>query len=145
MHDTVITQPSGERHRTFHKRKTSMNDTALKKVVLIVDDHPRMLRFMEIELKLSGFEVITTTSGREALDIVRSGRPDFMILDIMMPDMDGYEVLQELRSFSTMPVIAVSASISNGAKALEMGADGFFTKPFRALEIVPKINELLER
>jgi two-component system KDP operon response regulator KdpE len=121
-----------------------MNETSGKKVILIVDDQPRMLRFMEIELKLSGFDVVTATSGREALAIVRSGGPDLMILDILMPDMDGYEVLGELRAFSELPVIAVSASISNSAKALEAGANYFFAKPFRASEIVPKMNEYLE-
>ena len=75
---------------------------------------------------------------------VRSGGPDLMILDILMPDMDGYEVLGELRAFSELPVIAVSASISNSAKALEAGANYFFAKPFRASEIVPKMNEYLE-
>jgi two-component system KDP operon response regulator KdpE len=122
----------------------AMNENAVKKIILIVDDQPRMLRFMEIELRLSGFEVITTTSGVEALEIARSGRPDLMILDILMPEIDGYEVLRQLRGFSDLPVIAVSASITNSAKALELGANSFFAKPFRANDIVPKINAFLE-
>lgn len=139
----VRTYSARDRYRPFPDRNYPMNNTTAKKVILIVDDQPRMLRFMEIELKLSGFDVITTTSGYEALDIARAGKPDLMILDILMPEIDGYEVLRELRGFSELPVIAVSASISNSSQALELGANHFFSKPFRAHEIVPKINELV--
>ena len=136
---------TGDRQPSSAPRNDRMKDGPAKKIILIVDDQPRMLRFMEIELRLSGFEVITTTTGSEALDIIRSRRPDLMILDILMPEMDGYEVLRRLREFSELPVIAVSASVTNSSRALELGANSFFTKPFRAHEIVPKINEHLQK
>jgi CheY-like chemotaxis protein len=120
-----------------------MNDTQKKKRVLVVDDHPKVLRFMEIDLRLRGFEVITTTSGKEALDIVRSAKPDIMLLDIVMPGMDGFEVLRQLRTFSYLPVIAFSASIANHDEAMRLGANAFISKPFKINDMMSNINALL--
>jgi two-component system KDP operon response regulator KdpE len=120
-----------------------MNDIEKKKLVLVVDDHPRVLRFIEIDLKLRRFEVVTTTSGEEALELVKSKKPDIMLLDIIMPGMDGFEVLRRLRAFSQLPVIAFSASHGNHDDALRLGANAFITKPFHPDTMVRRIEAFL--
>ena len=120
-----------------------MNTEGKKQRVLVVDDHSRVLRFIEIDLKLRGFEVITTTSGSEALELVKSAKPDIMLLDIIMPEMDGFEVLKKLRAFTQLPVIAFSASPGNYRDAMRLGANDFMPKPFQPDEMVRKIKALL--
>ena len=120
-----------------------MNLPARNKLILIVDDEPKVLRFMEIELKLFGYNVKTATRGKQALEIVKTSKPDIMLLDIVMPDMDGFEVLRQVRGFSRMPIIAVSASIANGQEAIESGANEFHTKPFKVRDIVTRIRNYL--
>jgi two-component system KDP operon response regulator KdpE len=120
-----------------------MNPEEKKQRVLVVDDQPKVLRFIEIDLKLRGFEVITTTSGSEALELVRSAKPDIMLLDIIMPGMDGFEVLKKLRNFTQLPVIAFSASPGNYHEAMRLGANDFMSKPFQADEMASKIKSLL--
>jgi len=119
-----------------------MNKDGKKQLVLVVDDHPRVLRFIEIDLKLRGYEVITTTSGEEALGLVKSKKPDIMLLDILMPGIDGLEVLRRLRGFSRLPVIAFSASPGERDSAMQLGANDFLSKPFQPDDIVRKINIL---
>ncbi len=109
----------------------------------MVDDQPKVLKFIEISLKLRGFEVITTTSGEEALELVKSVRPDIVLLDIVMPGVDGFKVLEEIRIFSKLPVIAFSASPGNQQPALRLGADDFLHKPFSPDAAVRKIETLL--
>jgi len=120
-----------------------MSETKKKQCVLVVDDHPKVLRFIEIDLKLRGFEVVCTTSGQQALDLVKSAKPDIMLLDIIMPEVDGFEVLQKLRAFTDLPVIAFSASPGNYDNAMRLGANDFMPKPFNADEMVGRINKLL--
>jgi DNA-binding response OmpR family regulator len=122
-----------------------MNDTEKKSLVLIVDDHRPVLRFIEINLKLNGFEVITTTSGAEALEIIKTENPDIMLLDIVIPELDGFEVLRQLRAFNQMPVIAISARSDNYNKAMELGANVFIIKPLNVDELSGRIKELLGR
>ena len=113
--------------------------------MLVVDDHPKVLRFIEIDLKIRGFEVITTTSGNQALELVKSVGPDIMLLDIVMPGMDGFEVLRKLRDFTELPVIAFSASPGNYHEAMRLGANDFVPKPFQPDEMASKIEALLAR
>jgi two-component system KDP operon response regulator KdpE len=120
-----------------------MNDLANKRLILVVDDQPRVLRFIEIDLKLRGFEVITTTSGEEAIQLAKSIKPDIMLLDIVMQGMDGFEVLRQLRAFSQLPVIAISASHASRDEAINEGADDFMTKPFRPDDMVKRISVLI--
>ena len=122
-----------------------MSNAVKKQKVLVVDDHPKVLRFIEIDLKIRGFNVITTTSGREALQLVSSVHPDIMLLDIIMPDMDGLEVLKRLRLFSDLPVIAISASPGEFDDALLLGANHFMMKPFNPDEIANAIRNLISR
>jgi DNA-binding response OmpR family regulator len=116
-----------------------------KQRILVVDDHPKVLRFIEIGLTLRGYEVITTVSGAEALELVKSARPDIMLLDIIMPVMDGFEVLKKLRCFTQLPVITFSASAENCHDAIKLGASDFLTKPFEPDEMARRIEALLDR
>ncbi len=115
----------------------------MKKRILLVDDQPKVLKFLEIDLKLHGFEVLTTTSGEEALELIKSKKPDVMLLDIIMPGMDGFEVLKQLRAFSQLPVIAFSASAVNQNDAISLGANDFVPKPFDPEEMARRIERLL--
>ena len=122
-----------------------MNQTEKKRIVLVVDDERKVLRFMEIDLKLRGFEVITTTSGEEALELIESAKPDIILLDIVMAGTDGFEVLRRLRTYSPLPVIAFSASIANYDEAMRLGANIFISKPFKINDMVRNINTLLNQ
>lgn len=123
----------------------SVSQIKEKQTVLIVDDHKEVLRFMEIGLKHHGFEVITATSGQEALDIIRAREPHIMLLDIIMPVMDGLEVLRKLRAFSSIPVIAFSATPENHDDALNCGANDFVNKPFYPEQMIGKIKSLIDQ
>ena len=122
-----------------------MNDIKKKCLVLVVDDNPKMLKFIEIDLRHLGFQVITTTSGEEAINLVRLKQPDIMLLDIIMPEIDGLEVLRRLRTFSQLPVIAFSASHGSHDDAIRLGANDFIPKPFLAHEMLRRIEVLLGR
>ena len=121
----------------------STNDTDKKRLVLVVDDERRVLKFMEIDLRFRGFEVITTTSGQEALQLIKSAKPDIVLLDIVMPEINGFLVLRQLRTFSLLPVIAFSANIANHDEAMRLGANTFISKPFKTDDIVSKIDAYL--
>jgi len=121
------------------------NHVEEKKLVLVVDDEPKVLRFIEISLKLNGFEAILATSGEEAIELIYSQKPHIVLLDIVMPGMDGLEVIRQLRTFSSTPVIAFSASAVNHDDALRLGADDFVAKPFDLDEMIDKIRELLNQ
>ncbi len=111
--------------------------------VLVVDDEPRVLKFIEVSLRLHGFEVTTLTSGKEALEQVDSLNPDIILLDIVMPEVDGNEFLKRLRTFTQLPVIAFSADSINRYKAIGNGADDFVTKPFNPEDVAERIKILL--
>jgi two-component system, OmpR family, KDP operon response regulator KdpE len=121
-----------------------LTDTApKKKCVLVVDDHPKVLKFVAIDLRLHGYDVIAVSSGSEALEQVKKTAPDIMLLDIIMPGIDGFEVLRQLRGFSQMPVITFSASASNYHDSIQFGANDFLTKPFQPDEMVRRIQALI--
>jgi len=110
--------------------------------VLVVDDDPRILRFISSSLRLAGHTVCTANCGEEALKLAESDEPDVMVLDILMPKVDGFEVLRRLRAASKMPVIAVSAHMSSAEKALSLGANCFLAKPFKPDELIKIIASL---
>jgi two-component system KDP operon response regulator KdpE len=141
---------SGTHHRSranieISTRSNWMNqEKDRKKRILVVDDEPRIGRFLSLHLGLSGYKTITVISGAEALEIVPTQNPDLILLDIVMPGMDGFRVLETLRTFSKLPVIAFSATSENGPKALELGANYFLTKPFGGDDMVRIVNRILD-
>ncbi len=114
-----------------------------KKCVLVVDDEPGIVKVLGIKLKLHGYEVIGTTSGAEAVELAREKDPDVMLLDILMPGMNGMEVLERVRTFSRVPVIVFTARPDVTQIAMKMGADDFIAKPFDPDQMVEKIRCLL--
>ncbi len=117
------------------------------KLVLVVDDEQRIVNFMRMNLELEGCRVITASNGRAALERVREDLPDIVLLDIMMPGMDGFEVLRRLRQFSSVPVIVLTAKDEEDdrIKGLELGADDYIGKPFSHRELVSRIRAVLRR
>jgi two-component system KDP operon response regulator KdpE len=117
------------------------------RMVLVVDDEPRMINFMRMNLELEGCRVITATNGRDALERARDALPDVVLLDIMMPNMDGFEVLRRLREWSTVPVIVLTAKDDeeDRIRGLELGADDYMGKPFSHRELVSRIRAVLRR
>jgi two-component system KDP operon response regulator KdpE len=117
------------------------------KLILAVDDEPRMIRFVRMNLELEGFQVTEATNGLEALEKVRDELPDLVLLDVMMPEMDGYETLERLREISTVPVImlTVKGEEEDRIRGLELGADDYVTKPFSPRELASRIRAVLRR
>lgn len=115
--------------------------------ILLVDDEERILNFLRTKLKASGFEVLTARNGEEALEQAQAQEPDLIVLDLLMPKMDGFEVLRELRSFSTVPVIILSAREADAdkIKGLRLGADDYLPKPFNPDELVARIEAVRRR
>jgi two-component system KDP operon response regulator KdpE len=118
-----------------------------KKLILVVDDEPRMVRFVRMNLELEGYQVSTASSGLEAIDKVRQEIPNLVILDIMMPEMDGYETLESIRRVSSVPVImlTVKAEEEDKVRGLELGADDYVTKPFSPRELMSRVKAALRR
>jgi two-component system KDP operon response regulator KdpE len=115
--------------------------------ILLVDDEERILNFLVAKLKASGYEVITAKNGAEALEQVQAQEPDMMVLDLNMPEMDGFEVIRGLRSFSAIPVIVLSAREADVDKirSLELGADDYLAKPFNPDELQARIEAVRRR
>jgi DNA-binding response OmpR family regulator len=109
----------------------------------VVDDEPGILKFVKMSLSMAGYQVITTTSGEEALKLVDSAKPDIMILDILMVPLSGLDVLAKLRPSSQLPVIVFTAKSNFGELALREGANAYIGKPFIPSQLVNKIEEIL--
>src|SRR5512134_123023 len=118
-----------------------------KPVVLVVDDEPQILRVMRASLPIRGYEVLTVSSGEEALNQLSKQVPDLVILDLVMPEMSGLEVCRRVREFSTVPIIILSAKGSESDKvaALDLGADDYVTKPFGMDELLARARAVLRR
>ena len=117
-----------------------MTTVERKKIVLVVDDDPAILRFIRLGLMAHGYEAVTAVDGQEALEVIRTRNPDIVILDILLPKKDGLSVLGELRGFSDVPVVAMSAHTSLREKALSLGASDFLDKPFSPDELLRRIG-----
>lgn len=115
--------------------------------ILVVDDEPRMIGFIRMNLELEGHQVVEASTGMEALESIRTRLPDVVLLDVMMPDMDGFETLRMLREFSNIPVIMLTAKGDENDKVygLELGADDYVTKPFGPRELSSRIKAVLRR
>jgi DNA-binding response OmpR family regulator len=117
------------------------------KTVLVVDDEPQILRLVRDYLEHSGFSVLTAGTGPEALRSARTGRLDLVVLDLGLPEVDGLDVLRELRRKGGLPVIVLTARGEETDKlvGLELGADDYLTKPFSPKELVARVRAVLRR
>lgn len=115
--------------------------------ILVVDDEERMVRFIRLNLEQDGFRVFEAYSGTQAIDKLRTSLPDLILLDVMMPDIDGFEVLQTIRTISSVPVIMLTAKAEEDDRVLglELGADDYITKPFSPRELVSRVRAVLRR
>jgi DNA-binding response OmpR family regulator len=119
--------------------------------ILVVDDEPRILRFIRLSLSSQGFDVITASGGEDALKMITDEKPDLMVLDIFMPGLDGFAVLERLRKLEEneglvhLPVIVVSARNSVAEQAFNLGANDFIAKPFLPEDMTEKIHKVIDR
>jgi two-component system KDP operon response regulator KdpE len=115
--------------------------------VLIVDDEPNLVDAIRLYLEMEGYVILTAMSGREALDKLRDLLPDLVILDVMMPGMDGFETLREMRKVSNVPVIMLTArgEEDDKVRGLRLGADDYVPKPFSQRELSSRVQAVLRR
>jgi DNA-binding response OmpR family regulator len=120
---------------------------AKKTTILAVDDKPRLLKFVAYNLESEGYAVLTTTDGQQALDLIKEHKPDLVLLDLMMPEMDGFSVCQAIRQFSAVPIIIVTARGQDQDKirGFDLGGDDYLTKPFSVEELIVRIRAVLRR
>ncbi len=121
----------------------------VKQTVLVVDDDPLILRVVATVLDLEEFEVVTARSGAEAVEVLRTSTPHVMVADIMMPEMDGFELCEHVRQdprYARLPIILLTARDSDDdrRRGSEVGGDAYITKPFSPLELIDEIDRLLQ-
>ncbi|BBD62754.1 two component transcriptional regulator, winged helix family protein (plasmid) [Nostoc sp. HK-01] len=118
-----------------------------KEKILVVDDEASIRRILETRLSMIGYDVVTAGDGEEALVVFRSSSPDLIVLDVMMPKLDGYGVCQEIRNQSDVPIIMLTAltDVADRITGLELGADDYIAKPFSPKELESRIRCVLRR
>ncbi len=116
-------------------------------LIVAVDDEPDILRVLELALGDEGFDVVPVQRSTLAAQVVRERRPSLVLLDLMMPEMDGYEVMEQVRAFSAVPIIVLTARGSNRdvVSGLERGADDYLSKPFNLGELAARVRAVLRR
>jgi two-component system alkaline phosphatase synthesis response regulator PhoP len=119
----------------------------MPKTILVVDDEPKIVGLCRDYLSAAGFEVITAEDGLKGLALARRENPDLVVLDLMLPGMDGLDVCRELRKESNVPIIMLTARVEESDKlvGLELGADDYLTKPFSPRELVARVRTVLRR
>src|SRR5579884_1328146 len=115
--------------------------------VLVADDEPRLVDVLRLNLEIEGYRVIAASNGLEALERLKSDLPDLVVLDVMMPEMDGFDTLRRIREVSSVPVLMLTVrnEESDRIRGLEIGADDYLTKPFSPRELQSRIKALLRR
>jgi two-component system KDP operon response regulator KdpE len=115
--------------------------------ILVIDDEPQILRALGAALRSQGYEVVTASNGEDGLTAAAAGRPELIVLDLGLPDLDGVEVLKRLRSWSAVPVIVLSVREAQTDKvsALDVGADDYLSKPFGIEELLARMRATLRR
>ena len=118
-----------------------------KASILVVDDEPHVLKLVRANLESSGYKVLTATDGAEAVALVEQELPDLIILDLMLPKMDGYAVCRRVREFSSVPIIMLTARSAQVdlVHGFEVGADDYLTKPFSVTELLMRVGAVLRR
>jgi two-component system, OmpR family, KDP operon response regulator KdpE len=116
-------------------------------LVVIVDDEPQILRALRINLRARGYDVLTAATGKDALSVVAGHRPDLVILDLGLPDLDGVDVIRGLRGWTTTPIVVLSGRTDSADKvdALDAGADDYVTKPFGVDELLARMRAVTRR
>jgi DNA-binding response OmpR family regulator len=133
--------------RILHSRSNATGMPVIRESVLIVDDDVRILRMIDRIMELEGYRVLTASSGEEALGVFNQEAPSLVLLDIMMPDMDGITTCRRIREFSQVPIIMVTAMDSTEEKVegLDAGADDYVTKPLSSEELAARVRAMLRR
>jgi DNA-binding response OmpR family regulator len=118
-----------------------------KTTIVTADDDPQLLRLMTRNLEFEGYEVIPVSDGQQALDQIEAHVPDLVLLDVMMPKMDGFSVCYRVREFSSVPIILVTArgQDQDKVRGLDLGADDYLTKPFSVDELLARVRAVLRR
>jgi OmpR family response regulator RpaB len=129
------------------QNKESQADVQDNERILVVDDEASIRRILETRLKMAGYEVITAADGEEALELYQKHNPDLVVLDVMMPKLDGYGVTREIRKSSDTPIIILTAlgDVSERITGLELGADDYVIKPFSPKELEARVKAVLRR
>ena len=124
-----------------------MEATSKKNRILVVDDERGLVKLIRLNLEHDGFEVFEANNGAQAMDRLRAVLPDLVLLDVMMPDLDGFQVLRMIREIGSTPVIMLTAKGEENDKVrgLELGADDYVTKPFSPRELTSRIRAVLRR
>ena len=119
----------------------------MAQTILIVDDEKRLVSLVKSYLEQEGYRVVTAYNGREALDVSAGEEPELIVLDVMMPEMDGYEFMRKHRAEHNTPIILLTARVDDDEKVigLELGADDYITKPFRPRELVARVRAVIRR
>lgn len=119
----------------------------MKERILIVDDEPRFLRLIEANLQTEGYGILKARNGKEAVDQAVAEKPDLILLDVMMPELDGFEACARIRQFSNVPIIMLTAKgeESQRIRGLDLGADDYVVKPFSAGELLARVRSVLRR
>src|SRR5437868_2802885 len=120
---------------------------AKKTTILTADDDPQLLRLIARNLQFEGYDVLTASDGKQALELIEHHSPDLVLLDVMMPKMDGFTVCQRVREFSSVPIIIVTArgQDQDKVRGLDLGADDYLTKPFSVEELAARVRAVLRR
>jgi two-component system OmpR family response regulator len=120
---------------------------AKKTTVVAADDDPQLLRLVTRNLQMDGYEVIAASDGQQALELIEAHMPDLVLLDLMMPKLDGFAVCQRVREFSNLPIIILTARGADQDKirGLDLGADDYLTKPFSVEELLARVHAVLRR
>src|SRR5512133_3039781 len=123
------------------------DDSFKNRSILVVDDEERMARFIHLNLEHDGFQVTEVYRGMKAIQVLRDEMPDLILLDVMLPDIDGFELLKMIREISSVPVIMLTAKgeEDDRVRGLELGADDYVTKPFSPRELVSRVRAVLRR
>src|SRR5579863_2869457 len=120
---------------------------AKKTTIVTADDDPQLLRLIARNLQFEGYDVLTAGDGKQALELIEQHVPDLVVLDVMMPKMDGFTVCQRVREFSSVPIIIVTArgQDQDKVRGLDLGADDYLTKPFSVEELLARVRAVLRR